>query len=71
MTRMSCPSCDLTVAFKAGESTSGEVCPRCLARSRGTMSVRLRPGIAPRLLGTEARVREFLRKRGLSRAGTA
>jgi hypothetical protein len=71
MTRMSCPSCDLTVSFKRGESTSGEVCPRCLARSSGTMSVRLHPGIAPKPLGTEARVREFLRKRGLSRAGTA
>jgi hypothetical protein len=65
MTWMSWPSCESAVLFKRGESTSRP------AVSSGTMSVRLRPGVAPTPLGIEARVRELLRKRGLSRANTA
>lgn len=71
MTKMSCPSCGLSVSFRHGESTSGEMCPRCLARSSGTMSVRLRPGTEAKPPGIETRVREFLRARGpASRAKT-
>ncbi len=67
MTQMNCPSCGLTVSFRTGESSQGETCPRCLARSSGAMSVRLRRGAAPKRLGTEARVRQLLRKRGWGR----
>jgi hypothetical protein len=63
MSQMSCPSCGLTVLFKRGESTDGELCLRCLARSGGTRSVLLRPGARPKPLGAEARVREILHKR--------
>jgi hypothetical protein len=71
VTRMNCPSCDLTVSFGRGEGTAGELCPRCLARSSGTMSVRLNPGAVPKPLGTEGRIRELLRKRGLRRSRPA
>jgi hypothetical protein len=71
MTQMSCPSCGLKVSFKRGEGTGDELCLRCLARSGGLVSVRLRPGAAPKALGTEARVREFLRKRRPGPAATA
>jgi hypothetical protein len=71
MAQMNCPSCGLSVSFKRGESVTGELCPRCLARSSGTISVRLRPGAVPKPLGVEARVRELLRKLGPSRTETA
>jgi hypothetical protein len=67
MTQTNCPPCGLTVSLRRGESGGGASCPRCLARSSGAMSVRLKRGAAPRGLGSEARIRQFLRKRGLSR----
>jgi hypothetical protein len=70
MTQMSCPSCGLTLTFRQQENERAEPCPRCLARSSGAMSIRLRPGVPPKPLGAEKRVREFLRKQGLSRAAT-
>jgi hypothetical protein len=71
MTRMSCPSCGLTVTFEQGESTETESCPRCLARSSGVLSVRLHPALPPKPLDVEGRVREFLRRRGPQRIPTA
>jgi uncharacterized paraquat-inducible protein A len=64
MTTMSCPSCGLTVTYKRGEDAEAEHCPRCLARSSGAMSIRLRPGAAPKPLGIQARVRELLKQNG-------
>jgi hypothetical protein len=71
MKQMNCPSCGLTAAFKRGEDADAEHCPRCLARSSGTMSIRLRPGVAPKPLGVQARVRRFLRRRGASDTAAA
>lgn len=71
MTQMTCPSCGLNVSFKRGESTGDELCLRCLARSKGIISVRLRPRVAPQAFGTEARVREFLRRHRLRGAQAA
>jgi hypothetical protein len=71
MSQMSCPTCGLKVSFKRGESTDGEPCLCCLARSGGTRSVLLRPGAPPKALSAETRVREILRKRRPRRAVTA
>jgi hypothetical protein len=63
MSRMNCPSCGLNVSFSAGERTNeNEACPRCLARSSGTISVPLRPGAAPRPAPSADRVRAALRR---------
>jgi hypothetical protein len=70
MTRMNCPTCGLTVSLGRQETPRGETCPRCLARSSGAVSVRLRSGLAPKPKGTEARIREFLRRRSSSGATT-
>ncbi len=63
MMKMSCPECGLIVMLGHNERSSGEQCPRCLARSSGTLSVRLRRGAPPRRVSRERRVIEFLRKR--------
>jgi hypothetical protein len=65
MSQMNCPRCGLNVAFKRGEQTGDhECCPRCLARSCGTVSVLLLPGSAPKPVRREDRVRALLRKLG-------
>jgi ribosomal protein S27AE len=63
MSQMNCPRCGLNVSFKRIEKTSErEFCPRCLARSYGTLSVALRSGTAPISLKREDRVRMLLRR---------
>jgi hypothetical protein len=42
MSDLSCPRCGLTVAVKRPDDAV-EHCPRCLARSRGTLSITLSP----------------------------
>lgn len=64
MAHMNCPSCGLDVALSRGETARAEeVCPRCLARSSGAVSVHLRPGPPPRRPPLEQRVIEALRRR--------
>jgi hypothetical protein len=43
MSVLSCPRCNLRVPIAKGESAEGEVCPRCLARTSGALSVQLAP----------------------------
>jgi hypothetical protein len=63
MSQMNCPGCGVNVSFKqADKPREREFCPRCLARSYGTLSVVLRPGAAPSLVKQEDRVRALLRR---------
>lgn len=64
MTKMNCPACGLAVSFRRSEQTgSAEPCPRCLARSSGALSIRLKPGAPPKRVSPERRVIDVLRKR--------
>ena len=63
MTKMSCPACGLAVSFRNDEPLdSSEHCPRCLAKSRGALSIRLKPGAPPAHASPERRVIDFLRR---------
>lgn len=64
MPHMSCPSCGLDLMVRRDErpGPGGYVCPRCLARSSGAISVRLRAGSPPPPVPLERRVLELLRR---------
>lgn len=62
--QMNCRNCGFTVAVGSTRSAAAEVCPLCLARSAGALSVRLDPRRVPKPVGPEGRVRELLRRLG-------
>lgn len=61
MSYLHCPVCGLNVPRGRGMKSAGEDCPRCLARSSGTESVKLAPGRAREGKASRNRVASLLR----------
>jgi hypothetical protein len=61
MSYLHCPVCGLNVPRGRGMKTTGEDCPRCLARSSGTESVKLESGRAHEGKPSRSRVAALLR----------
>jgi hypothetical protein len=62
MSYLHCPVCGLNVPQTAETKTGVEDCPRCLAQSSGTVSVKLAPGQARARMPSRGRVSELLRE---------
>jgi Zn-finger nucleic acid-binding protein len=62
MSYLHCPVCGLNVPRTAETTVGAEACPRCLARSSGTLSVKLTPGRSRESTPNRGRVSEFLRE---------
>jgi hypothetical protein len=62
MSYMHCPVCGLNVTRTAEMEPGVEDCPRCLAQSSGTTSVKLAPGRVRESKPSRRRVTRFLRE---------
>jgi hypothetical protein len=62
MSYLHCPVCGLNVPRSRGMKSAGEDCPRCLARSSGTESVKLASGRAHERKASRNRVTALLRE---------
>jgi hypothetical protein len=62
MSQMHCPVCRLNVPRTAEMKTGAEECPRCLAQSSGTTSVKLAPGRARDSRPSRRRITRLLRE---------
>lgn len=62
MSYMHCPVCGLNVPRTAEMETDAEDCPRCLAQSSGTVSVKLAPERARESKPSRGPVTRFLRE---------
>jgi hypothetical protein len=62
MSYLHCPVCGLNVPRTAETKSGIEDCPRCLAHSSGTISVKLTPGRAQASTPSRGRVTEMLRE---------
>jgi len=67
MSYLHCPVCGLNVPRTPEIEASAKNCPRCLARSGGTMSVRLAAGRARASASSRARVTQLLRELRLNK----
>lgn len=62
MSYLHCPVCGLNVPRTAEMESNAEECPRCLAQSGGTVSVKLAPGRVRESKPSRRRVTRFLRE---------
>jgi hypothetical protein len=62
MSYLHCPVCGLNVPRTAEMEAGAEDCPRCLAQSSGTVSVKLAPGRTRESEPSRPRVAQFLRE---------
>jgi hypothetical protein len=62
MSYLHCPVCGLNIPRAAEMKSGAEECPRCLAQSSGTTSVKLAPGRARDSKPSRRRVTRFLRE---------
>jgi uncharacterized Zn finger protein (UPF0148 family) len=62
MSYLHCPVCGLNVPRTRETKTGTEDCPRCLARSSGTTSVKLASGRARKSTPSRRRVTKLLRE---------
>lgn len=62
MSYLHCPVCGLNVPRTAEMAAGAEDCPRCLAQSSGTTSVKLESGRARESKPSRRRVTRFLRE---------
>jgi hypothetical protein len=62
MSYLHCPVCGLSVPRGPEMEIGSEDCPRCLARSSGTVSVKLAPGHAREDKPSRRRVAALLRE---------
>jgi Zn-finger nucleic acid-binding protein len=62
MSYMHCPVCGLNLSRTAEMERGAEDCPRCLAQSSGTTSVKLLPGRTRESKPSRGRVTRFLRE---------
>ena len=62
MSYLHCPVCGLNVPRTAESESGAEDCPRCLAQSSGTTSVRLVPGRIRESKPSRGRVTRLLRE---------
>jgi hypothetical protein len=62
MSYLHCPVCGLNIQRTAEMETGAEECPRCLAQSSGTTSVKLAPGRTRDSKPSRRRVTRFLRE---------
>jgi hypothetical protein len=62
MSYLHCPVCGLSIRRAAEMESGAEECPRCLAQSSGTTSVKLAPGRARDSKPSRGRVTRLLRE---------
>ena len=62
MSYLHCPVCGLNVPRGPEMESNSEDCPRCLARSSGTVSVKLAPGRVRQGKPNRSRVAALLRE---------
>jgi hypothetical protein len=62
MSYLHCPVCGLNISRAAEMEGGTEECPRCLARSSGTASVKLAPGRARDSKPSRGRITRLLRE---------
>jgi hypothetical protein len=61
MPYLNCPRCDLTLLAKAGDG-GVEECPRCLARTRGVLSIPMGPGSSTERAPTPSKVARLIQR---------